>query len=137
MAKAKINFEIEQEILANAKAYVATHGGSLNKLVSSFFSTLGAPERANAPLPNPATRVLMEVSTGDMSLVDGARMLGVQDAGYVLHMLRAANLPLPRLSERDARGQADAASAAFADCLRTPDETAPLPTRKTRAAVSK
>ena len=39
MPKAKINFEIEEEDLANAKAYVARHGGSLNKLVAALFAS--------------------------------------------------------------------------------------------------
>lgn len=120
MAKAKIHFEIEQEILANAKAYVAQHGGSLNKLVSSFFSTLGANERANTPMIDPATRVMLDVSSGDISLFEGARRLGLQDAGHLLQKLRDAGLPLAPLSERDSRKLADAASAAFANCLLEP-----------------
>lgn len=42
MGKAKINFEIEEESLANAKAFVAKHGGSLNKLVSSLLNVAAA-----------------------------------------------------------------------------------------------
>ena len=117
MGKSKINFEIDQEILANAKAYVAQHGGSLNKLVSAFFSSLGKQERSNAPLTNPDTRILMDVSSGGISLTEGARILGLQDAGFMLQKLRDAGLPLPRLSDADAGKQADAASAAFAEGL--------------------
>lgn len=137
MAKSKINFEIEQEILANAKAYVAQHGGSLNKLVSVFFSNLGKQERANAPLINPETRVLMDVSAGRISLMEGVRMLALQDAGFLLQKLREAALPLPQLSAMDASTQADAASAAFADCLLAPAASQKPQKRKPRAAVAK
>ena len=120
MAKSKINFEIEQEILANAKAYIAQHGGSLNKLVSVFFSNLGKQERSNAPLINPETRVLMDVSAGRITLMEGVRMLGLQNAGFLLQKLREAALPLPQLSAMDASAQADAGATACADCMLAP-----------------
>lgn len=133
MAKSKINFEIEQEILANAKAYVARHGGSLNQLVSSFLSNLGKQERSNAPLANPETRVLMDVSSGGISLMEGAGMLGLRDAGLMLQKLRDAGLPLPQLSAIDA---GDQASAAFADCLLAPVAAGKQAKGKTRSAIA-
>ena len=136
MGKAKIHFEIDQEILASAQEYAAQHGGSLNSLVSAFFSTLGAKERANTPMPDPTTRVLLEVSSGQTALVEGARMLGMQDAGHLLQKLRDAGLPLPQLSESDSRLLADATSAAFTDCLLEPVGDKKAPQRKMTPAVS-
>lgn len=68
-------------------------------------------------MADPTTRVLFEVSSGRTALVEGARMLNLQDAGHLLQQLRDAGLPLPQLSESDSRLLADATSAAFADCL--------------------
>jgi hypothetical protein len=136
MAKAKIYLEIDQHILANAQAYVKQHGGSLDTLVSAFFSTFGVKDGANAPMPDPTTRVLMEVSSGQTALVEGARILGMQDAGHLLQKLRDAGLPLPQLSESDSRGLADAASTAFTDCLLETGGDNEAPQRKMTPAVS-
>lgn len=137
MAKARIQFEIDQDTLANAQKYVARHGGSLDSLVAAFFRTLGAKDGASAPVPDPTTRVLLEVSSGQTALVEGARILGMQDAGHLLQRLREAGLPLPQLSESDSHALADAASTVFADCLleKVGDKVAPK--RKTAPAESK
>ena len=73
MAKAKIGFEVDEGDLANAKAYVALHGGSLNKLVSALFASLGKDDAQRVPVPDPALSVLMAVSTGKMSVMDAAQ----------------------------------------------------------------
>ena len=122
MRKAKINFEIEQENLANAKAYVARHGGALNKLVSAFLASLGSEECQNAPAIDQSRMILLDVNTGKLSVVDAATALGLVDAGYVLHLLREEHLPLPRLSENDVRRQAESSIDAFKECLLTPGE---------------
>ena len=44
MSKSKVNLDIEQEHLANAKSFVARHGGSLNELVTDYFASLGRDE---------------------------------------------------------------------------------------------
>lgn len=115
MSKSKINFEIEDEILANAKAYVARHGGSLNKLVSSFFSQLG--EKLEAPALDPSKKILLDLSAGKMSLMEATHRLGYQDAGYTLHRMAEEGLPMPRLSKSAAKRQADEAFDALQQCL--------------------
>ena len=137
MGKAQINLEIEQEILANAEAYVARCGGSLDNLVSAFLSALGTDERASSTIPNPTTQVLLEVSSGRTSLVEGARMLGMQDAGYLLQRLRDVGLTLPQLPESDSRLLADKTSTAFADCLLDPVGDRDVLERNTTPEVSK
>lgn len=122
MAKAKINFEIEQEHLANAKIFVARHGGSLNKLVSAYFASLGQDELMASPALDPSMRVLLEVATGKMSAVDAARELGLPDAGFVLQRMRDAKLPLPRLPDDLIQRQASAALEALRECLIVKDD---------------
>ena len=136
MRKAKINFEIEHENLANAKAYVARHGGSLNKLVSAFLASLGSEERQTKPAIDQSRRILLEVSSGKLSVVDAAVALGFVDAGYVLHRLREERLPLPRLSEIDGRRQSDASFGAFRQCLLTPGEGKQVNKRKKTAIAA-
>lgn len=136
MSKAKINFEIEQENLANAKAYVARHGGSLNKLVSAFLASLGSEERQNTPAIDQSRRLLLEVSSGKLSVVDAAAALGLVDAGYVLHRLREERLPLPRLSENDVRRQSEASIDAFKECLLKPGEGKRVSKRKKTAIAA-
>lgn len=104
MSKAKINFEIEEEDLANAKAYVARHGGSLNKLVGALFSQLG--QRLDAPDIDPAKKILLDLSCGKISLMEATRLLGLQDAGYTLHLMSEEGLPMKRLSEETIKRQA-------------------------------
>ncbi|MHB1620500.1 MAG: hypothetical protein ACYCTY_11065 [Sulfuricella sp.] len=115
MGKMKINFEIEEEILANAKSYVARHGGSLNKLVSALFSQLG--QRLDAPAIDPSKKILLDLSCGKISLMEATRRLGVQDAGYTLHLIAEEGLPMKRLSEETVRRQAAEALEAMRECL--------------------
>jgi hypothetical protein len=122
MAKAKINFEIEADSLANAKAFVARHGGSLNKLVSSLFASLGEEERKRGPAQNPATAVLIDVSLGKISIMEAAAQLELPDAGYVLQMLAREKLPLPRLQSSELERQASESIEALRDCLVAPME---------------
>ena len=96
MDKAKINFEIDPHSLVNAKAYVARHGGSLNKLVSSLFASLGRDERLQAPAIDPAKRVLLDASAGKISIMEATTRLALPDAGYLLRRLADEGLPLPR-----------------------------------------
>lgn len=119
MSTAKINFEIDQESLANAKAYVAKHGGSLNKLVASLFASLGQDERLNAPAIDPAKRVLLDASAGRISIVEAAALLGLPDAGYVLRRLADERLPPPRLADSEVRRQADESLDALKESLLT------------------
>lgn len=121
MGKAKIGFEVDEIDLANAKAFVAKNGGSLNKLVSAMFASLGREDVARAPVLDPATKVLMAVSTGSMSITEGARQLGLPDAGYVFHRLAEAGLPLPRLPKEFVTEQLNVARAALDECLVHPE----------------
>ncbi len=120
MPKAKIGFEIEEADLANAKAFVAQHGGSLNKLVSALFASLGQEEKGFAPSIDPSTRVLLEASTGKISIMEAARQLALPDAGFVFHRLAAAGLPLPRLSAAEVKRQLVQAQDALDGCLIEP-----------------
>ena len=120
MMKAKINFEIEQESLANAKAYVAKHGGSLNKLVSSLFSSLGQDERLRAPAVDPAKKVLLEASSGKISIMEAAALLQLPDAGYVLRRLADERLPLPKLTDEEVHRQASESLEALKQTLIKP-----------------
>jgi len=115
MSKTKINFEIEEEILANAKAYVARHGGSLNKLVVSFFAQLG--QQLDAPPIDPAKKILLDLSCGKISLIEATRLLGFQDAGYTLHLMAEEGLPMKRLSEKTVKRQAAESLDALGECL--------------------
>lgn len=121
MGKAKIGFEVDEIDLATAKAYVAKHGGSLNKLVSALFASLGQDEADRMPALDPATRILMEVSTGKLSIMEAARRLELPDAGYVFHRLAEKGLPLPRLPEDFVRKQLSDARHALDDCLVEPE----------------
>lgn len=124
MGKAKIGFEVDEVALANAKSYVAKHGGSLNKLVSALFASLGQDERDRAPALDPSTSILMAVSAGKMSVMEAARRLELQDAGYVFHRLAEKGIPLPRLSDDVVKRQLDEARAALDDCLLEPSDRA-------------
>jgi len=119
--KAKINFEVDEESLSNAKAYVAKHGGSLNKLVSTLFASLGQDERLRAPVPDPAKKILLDLSSGKVSLLEATRQLALPDAGYTLRRLADEGLPLPRLPDDVTRRQAQASLEALAACLVAPD----------------
>lgn len=133
MSKAKINFELEEDVLSNAKAYVAKHGGSLNKLVSSLFASLGQDERALAPVADPAKRTLLELSSGKVSLLEATRLLGLPDAGYTLRRLADEGLPPPRLPAEWVRQQAEESLEAMrSDAL--PSGGPKTPRRKAAAA---
>ncbi len=116
MAKAKINFEIDEEILANAKAFVAKNGGSLNKLVTALFATLDQDERMRGSAIDPATSVLLDASAGKISILEAASRLNLPDAGYVLQRLTAEKLPLPRLSELELEKLAAESFDALSEC---------------------
>ena len=133
MGKAKIGFEVDEADLANAKSFVAKHGGSLNKLVSALFASLGKDEMSRAPAIDPSTRVLMDVSIGRISIMEGARQLELQDAGHLFHRLAEAGLPLPRLSKELVSRQLAQAKDALDACL-----VEPLPVgKKSGKAASK
>ncbi|WP_295997699.1 hypothetical protein [Rugamonas sp.] len=120
MGKAKIGFEVDEADLANAKAYVARHGGSLNKLVSALFASLGQEAAAGVPALDPATGLLMAVSMGKLSIMEASRRLELPDAGYVLHLLAEQGLPLPRLPDAYVKTQLNEARDALDDCLLEP-----------------
>lgn len=120
MGKAKIGFEVDEKDLASAKAYVARHGGSLNKLVSALFASLGQDEGRRPALVDPVTSTLLAVSMGNLSIMEASRRLELPDAGYVLHLLAERNLPLPRLPDDFVRMQLDEARSALDDCLIEP-----------------
>lgn len=120
MAKTKINFEIEDEILSNAKAYVARHGGSLNKLVASLFAQLG--QQLDAPAIDPHKKILLDLSCGKVSLMEATHLLGFQDAGYTLHLMLEEGLPMKRLSEETIKRQTVETLDALRECLIPADE---------------
>jgi hypothetical protein len=120
MGKAKIGFEVDEDDLANAKAFVARHGGSLNKLVSALFASLGKDEARRSPAIDPAMRVLLSVSMGKISIMEGARQLELQDAGHLFLRLEEAGLPLPHLSKEEVNRQLAEARDALDACLVEP-----------------
>ena len=132
MGKAKIGFEVDEVDLAHAKAYVARHGGSLNKLVSTLFASLGQDEREMTPAPDASTRVLMSVSTGKMSIMEAAQRLELPDAGYVFHRLAEKGLPLPRLNDEFVKAQLDNARDALEECLVEPAKVVKKPAQVRR-----
>lgn len=117
MGKAKIGFEVDEDDLARAKAYVARHGGSLNKLVSALFASLGRDDPAEPMALDPAVKTLLAASMGKISLMEAAQQLGLPDAGYVLQLLAEKNLPLPRLPQNFVAQQLEAARGALDECL--------------------
>ena len=136
MGKAKIGFEVDEVDLAHAKAYVARHGGSLNKLVSTLFASLGQDEREMTPAPDASTRVLMSVSTGKMSIMEAAQRLELPDAGYVFHRLAEKGLPLPRLNDEFVKAQLDSARDALEECLVEPAQELKKPAQGRRHIAS-
>ena len=120
MAKAKIGFEVDAVDLANAKAYVNKNGGSLNKLVSTLFASLGQEELGRVPALDPSTSILMSASTGKISITEAARQLELPDAGYVFYRLAEKGLPLPRLSDDFVKNQLNGARSALDECLLEP-----------------
>ena len=93
MGKAKIGFEVDEDDLAKAKAYVARHGGSLNKLVSALFASLGRDDPAEPMALDPTVKTLLATSMGKISLMEAAHQLDLPDAGYVLHLLAEKTCP--------------------------------------------
>ncbi len=123
MGKAKIGFEVDEVDLAKAKAYVARHGTSLNKLVSALFSSLGQEELSRLPALDQSTSILLAVSVGSLSIMEASRRLELPDAGYVFHLLAERKLPLPRLSDDFVKKQLKEARSALDDCLVEPAKT--------------
>jgi len=119
VSKAKINFEIEERNLANAKSFAARHRVSLNKLVSAYFASLGQDE---SPALDPSMKTLLDVSLGNLSVIDAARELNLPDGGFVLHLMREARLPLPKLPDDLVRQQVEDAREALKQCLIKKDE---------------
>ena len=135
MLKAKINFEVDAQNLANAQAFAALHRVSLNKLVSAYFGSLGQAEGSGLGPLDAAQKLLLQVALGKLSLVDAAQALNLPDAGYVLHMMRDAKLPLPSLPKEQVQQQMDTAREALKECL-LPGALPPNPPparRKSRA----
>lgn len=123
MGKAKIEFELDVADLARAQAYVDKYGGSLDKLVSALLRSLGNEDARQLPLLDPATRVLLGASMGDISIMEASRQLELPDAGYLFHMLAARDLPLPRLPDDFVKKQLDDACAALEECLVEPENS--------------
>ncbi|PHV05816.1 hypothetical protein CSQ96_19090 [Janthinobacterium sp. BJB412] len=132
MGKGKIDFEVDEQLLANARAFVAKHGGSLDELVSAFLASLGREEKEREPALDSSTSVLMAVSSGRISIMEAARQLELPDAGYVFQRLAAMGLPLPRLSEEFTRQQLEQARNALDGCLVEPEVTAKIPSEPSK-----
>ena len=137
MAKTKINFEIDEASLSNAKAYVGRHGGSLNRLVSSLFASLGEDEQLRVPIVDPSKRVLLDLSAGRVSLMEATRLLDLPDAGYALQRLADEGLPLPRLPDDAVRRQAAQSLNALQGCLTEPGSAQAGKAGKRRTAAVK
>jgi hypothetical protein len=120
MGKAKIGFEVDEVDLARAKAYVAKHGTSLNKLVSALFASLGQEEFQRQPAVDSVTSTLLQASVGRISIMEAARRLELPDAGHVFHLLAQRQLPLPRLPDDFVKKQLAEARSALDDCLVEP-----------------
>jgi hypothetical protein len=117
MSKAKkINFELDEQLVERAQAFALRRGVSLTKLVGTFFASLGQ-EREATSMPSTTQKMLAEVAVGKASLADAARELGLQDAGFLLHMMREEGLPLPALEASVAKAQAQASFDALQSCL--------------------
>ena len=120
MGKANIGFEVDEVDLANARAYVAKNGGSLNKLVSSLFASLASNEINSRSSLDESTKILLSVSTGKISIMEATELLELPDAGYVFHLLADKGLPLPRLPEAFVKAQLDSVRNALDECLLDP-----------------
>ena len=133
MTTAKINFEMDRDVLATAQAFAAKHRVSLNKLVSTYFASLGQEDKAAMPVDGRLS-VLLEVSQGKVSITDAARELGLGDAGHVLALMRQAKIPitLKPLPANFVKNQADSALEAMRSCMLpvVPKE----PARRTKSA---
>jgi len=116
MGKAKINFELDERLLAQAQAYAAENRTSLGKLVSAFFAQLGKKEQGLARSAMDTT--LIEVVVGKVSLADAARELGLQDAGFLLQIMREKGLPLPTIDPVEVNEMAQRSFDALKSAMR-------------------
>ena len=72
MTTAKINFEMDRDVLATAQAFAAKHRVSLNKLVSTYFASLGQEDNAAMPvddLVSPNSRSFTIDASGNNSFI--------------------------------------------------------------------
>lgn len=129
MSKTKITFELDEDVLANARAYTARGGSNLNMLVNAFLSQLN--QHSRLPAINPQNRILLDLSLGRISLMSATAQLGVHDAGITLRMLNEHGLPMPSLSAAEIRRQAVRAKDALSKALISPPRAA---AKKPRAA---
>lgn len=135
MSKAKINFELDERLLAQAQAYAAENRTSLSKLVSAFFAQLGRKEQGLARSAMDTT--LTEVVVGKVSLADAARELGLQDTGFLLQIMREKSLPLPSIDPVEV----DEMAQRSLDALKSAMRPVPLnaedkkPSRRKRSAL--
>ena len=116
MSKAKINFELDERVLAQAQAYAAENRTSLSKLVSAFFAGLGQKEPALAR--SAMDKTLTEFAVGKLSMADAARELGLQDAGFLMEIMREKGLPLPALDPFDVNEMAQRSFGALKNVMR-------------------
>lgn len=100
-----ITFAVDEHALAEAKAFAAEHGTTLNKLVNSFLASM----RTHQPRPavSAAQQVCLEYSLGKRTLTDAADALAMQDAGQFLALMRETGLPVPKLADDVVARQAD------------------------------
>ena len=129
MSKTKITFELDEEVLANARAYTARGGSNLNMLVNAFLSQLN--QHSRLPAINPQNRILLDLSLGRISLMSATAQLGVHDAGITLRMLDEHGLPMPSLGAAEIRRQAVRAKDALSKALISPP---PAAAKKPQAA---
>jgi len=123
MSKAKINFELDERVLAHAQAYAAQSRTSLSKLVSAFFAGLGKQEAGVAR--SSMDTVLTEVAVGKLSVADAARELGLQDIGHLLGIMREKGLPLPAIDPIEVDRQAQESFDALKATMRPHPDSPP------------
>ena len=129
MPNTKITFELDEEVLANARAYASRGGSNLNMLVNAFLSKLS--QHSRPPAINSQNRIFLDLSLGRISLMSATAQLGVHDAGITLRMLNEHGLPMPSLSVEEIRRQAVRAKDALSKTLISPP---PAADKKPRAA---
>ena len=130
MTKAKVNFEIDEQLLARAQSFATRRRVSLSKLVTGFLASLGNESQGSAA-PSKTQKVLAEVAVGKVSLTDAARELGLHDAGFLLHMMKEEGLPLPRLEPSVVKAQAEASFDALLASRLPPPRPKAAPRKKT------
>ena len=62
---------------------------------------------------NNAQSILLQLSTGAISLIDATAKLGLPDVGHTLQRLREANLTMPRLPKHVVKAQSEASLTAL------------------------